>query len=386
MVGYVHKVAIAALAATALAGAGVGAAGPSTVEVGPQLDVRFFNASPYQMIITRVGDPNDPYADLANPIAPAISPGQSLTMSKADLARARVAPTHVKNSQLEVAEVDQGSGVMDLDAIQVSGYQPGMSTCMPAPGRTMVKEMGCIVQTPDVQAGESGPMQVSIWTTNPSHYGQATSLDANTGDKASMGNFLSALAVNRSWVTFQPDVDTVSWGSGEPTQAGQAVWNCGSGDANEQVGGAATHEESTNVTGSLGIANRVKLFGAVNASISAGPPWTTSTSDSNSASENIASHDVGWLDSIPSTETVSGSVTATTMAGYPVVFSHISFTEPGVDKTNDPGLEYEYVARSRAMTSDEITTHCGSSSAANATNHDGIVIGGSIPDAADGAR
>ncbi len=56
-------------------------------------------------------------------------------------------------------------------------------------------------------------MQISIWTSNPKHNGVTTNLDANTGDKVAMGNFLSGLAAfNPSFVTFDPNVDTVKWG------------------------------------------------------------------------------------------------------------------------------------------------------------------------------
>lgn len=380
MMGSVRRTVAVGFAVAALAGLGAGVAGaatPAALSSGQQ-DVRFFNASPYEMFVAKVDGGADPFAS--------IQPGQSYTMTAADLAHAGVT-----NGQLEVGELDDQADVADIDAIQISGYQPGAVTCTPVPGRSNAAEMGCLVQTPNVLGGESGPMQVSIWTANPKHEGQATNLDANTGDRVAMGNLLSGLAAyNPTYVTFDPNVDTVSWGYGTQTQAGQAVWNCDSEDANEQIGGAATHEESTNVTGTFGITQGVKLFDTVdteiNASISFGHTWTNSTTDNYTVGENIAYHNVGWLGSIPSTETVSGTVTATTTPGYPMVFSNISFTEPGLNKANNPALNYQYVTHSRAMTADEITTYCGGSSPTDAVRHGGVVVGGTVPDVTAGAH
>jgi len=74
-----------------------------------------------------------------------------------------------------------------------------------------------------------------------------------------------------------------------------------------------------------------------------GLTWTDSTTDTYSIGEDIPAHNVGWLGSIPSTESVSGTITATSTAGYPVVISNISFTEPGLNKANNPALDYQYV-------------------------------------------
>jgi len=89
--------------------------------------------------------------------------------------------------------------------------------------------------------------------------------------------------------------------------------------------------------------------------------------------------------SIPSTETVSGTVTATTQPGYPVTISNITFTEPGVDKTNNPALEYQYVPHDRPMTQDEINSYCVMNNAASTTRHNNIVTGGTVPDVTAGA-
>lgn len=236
-----RKTAVAVLAAAALTGigAGVASAAPATNLTGGQQDVRFFNASPYRMFVARVDQG-------LSPMIQDIEPGQSATMSDAQLAGL--------NGQLEVGEIDNAQNVADIDAISVSGYQPGVAACQPVPGRSNAPEMGCLVQTPNVLAGESGPMQVSIWTLNPKHNGATTNLDANAGDKVAMGNWLSGLAaLNPAYVTFDPNVDTVGWGYGPQAQAGPAVWNCGAGNANETIGGGATHEESTNVTGTFSI-------------------------------------------------------------------------------------------------------------------------------------
>lgn len=373
-----RKTAVAVLAAAALTGigAGVASAAPATNLTGGKQDVRFFNASPYRMFVARVDQG-------LSPMIQDIEPGQSATMSAAQLAGL--------NGQLEVGEIDNAQNVADIDAISVSGYQPGVAACQPVPGRSNAPEMGCLVQTPNVLAGESGPMQVSIWTLNPKHNGATTNLDANAGDKVAMGNWLSGLAaLNPAYVTFDPNVDTVGWGYGPQAQAGPAVWNCGAGNANETIGGGATHEESTNVTGTFSITQGIKLFDTVDteisASISVGHTWTNSTTDSYTIGHDIPSKSVGWLGSIPSTETVSGTVTATTQSGYPVSIANITFTEPGVDKTNNPALEYQYVPHDRPMTPDEINTYCSVGSAATTTRHDSIVTGGTVPDVTAGAR
>ena len=148
------------------------------------------------------------------------------------------------------------------------------------------------------------------------------------------------------------------------------------------------------MTGTFGITQGVKLFDTVDteisASISVGHTWTSSTTDSYSIGENIPAHSVGWLGSIPSTETVSGTVTATSTPGYPIVFSNISFTEPGMNKANNPALDYQYVPHARAMTQDEIATYCQMNNAADTTRHDttrheGIVTGGNVSDVTAGA-
>ena len=211
-----RKTAVAVLAAAALTGlgAGVASAAPAAHLGSGQQDIRFFNASPYQMFVAKVDGG-------AAPTLQGIQPGQSVTVSAASLAQ------YGMSGQLEVAEYDYSQGVTDIDAIKTTGYQPGVSPCVPVPGRSNNGEMGCLVQTPNALAGDSGPMQISIWTSNPKHNGVTTNLDANTGDKVAMGNFLSGLAtLNPSFVTFDPNVDTVNWGYGPQTEAGPAMWNC----------------------------------------------------------------------------------------------------------------------------------------------------------------
>jgi len=372
-----RKTAAAVLAAAALTGvgAGIASAAPATHLGSGQQDVRFFNASPYRMFVAKVDQG-------LSPMIQDIEPGQSATMAADWLAGL--------NGQLEVGEIDTSQNVADVSAIKIAGYQPGVTPCQAIPGRTNAPEMGCLVQTPNVLAGESGPMQVSIWTVNPKHNGVTTNLDANTGDKVAMGNWLSGLAAyNPPFVSFDPNVDTVSWGYGPQAQAGPAVWNCGAGNSNETIGGGATHEESTNVTGTFTITQGIKLFDTVDTSISAsisvGHTWTNSTTDSYTIGHDIPSHSVGWLGSIPSTETVSGTVTATTQPGYPVTISNITFTEPGVDKTNNPALEYQYVPHDRPMTQDEINSYCVMNNAASTTRDNNIVTGGTVPDVTAGA-
>ena len=203
-----RKTAAAVLAAAVLTGvgAGIASAAPATHLGSGQQDVRFFNASPYRMFVAKVDQG-------LSPMIQDIEPGQSATMAADWLAGL--------NGQLEVGEIDTSQNVADISAIKIAGYQPGVTPCQAIPGRTNAPEMGCLVQTPNVLAGESGPMQVSIWTVNPKHNGVTTNLDANTGDKVAMGNWLSGLAAyNPPFVSFDPNVDTVSWGYGPQAQAG----------------------------------------------------------------------------------------------------------------------------------------------------------------------
>ncbi|WP_395728652.1 hypothetical protein [Nakamurella sp.] len=373
----IRKTMVTALTALALTGLGAGVAAAAQVGDGIP-DITFFNASPYTMDVTGVDQPIMP----ANIIAE-IAPGQSVTVPGYTL-QARA------GTGINVSEGDRQTHVTDISAIQITGYQPGVATgCTPFRGRTNAKEMGCMVQTPNVIAGESGPMQISIWTANPKRNGAATDLDATAAgsDPAAMGNFLSGLAtINPSSVSFDTNVDSVGWGTGKQMMAGAPVWNCGSEDANEQIGGGATHEESTSVTGTLTLTQGIKLFDTVDTdisvSISAGHTWTSSTTDTYTVGENIAPHNVGWLGSIPSTETVTGAVTATPAGADPVVISHISFTEPGQSQPGKPA--YQYVTHTRAMTQDEISTYCTPSAVAGSTRHLDTVTGGTVGDVSGG--
>jgi len=81
---------------------------------------------------------------------------------------------------------------------------------------------------------------------------------------------------------------------------------------------------------------------------------------------------------------VTGTVTAMSTPGYPIVFSNITFTEPGLNKANNPALDYQYVPHARAMTQDEINTYCVSNSASS-TAHNNVVTGGTVPDVTVGA-
>jgi hypothetical protein len=378
----IRKAVVTALAAVALTGlgAGVAAAAPTTKVGDGTPDITFFNASPYTMAVTGIDQPNIP----GNTVA-VVAPGQSSTVPSYYL------QGHGITAGLDVTEFDRADHVSDISAIRITGYQPGVATgCTPWPGRTNAPEMGCMVQTPNVIAGENGPMQISIWTANPQHNGVPTNLDATAAgaDPGAMGNFLAGLAtMNPSSISFDTNVDSVAWSTGKQVVAGPPVWNCGTEDANEQIGGGATHEESTNVTGTLTLTQGIKLFDTVDTdislSISAGHTWTSSTSDTYTVGENIPAHNVGWLGSIPSTETVTGTVTATPNAGYPIVISHISFTEPGQNQPGKPA--YQYVTHTRTMTQDEINTYCTPLGTAGAAHHGDVVTGGTVADATAGS-
>ena len=77
-----------------------------------------------------------------------------------------------------------------------------------------------------------------------------------------MGNFLSGIEnIRPGWVTYAPKkAHPVSWGTGPQALAGSPVWNCGGGDAQLQVGGQAQHSETTNITGTISVAQGVCLF------------------------------------------------------------------------------------------------------------------------------
>ncbi len=112
-----RKTAVAVLAAAALTGlgAGVASAAPAAHLGSGQQDIRFFNASPYQMFVAKVDGG-------AAPTLQGIQPGQSVTVSAASLAQ------YGMSAQLEVAEYDYSQGVTDIDAIMTTGYQPGVIT------------------------------------------------------------------------------------------------------------------------------------------------------------------------------------------------------------------------------------------------------------------
>ena len=76
--------------------------------------------------------------------------------------------------------------------------------------------------------------------------------------------------------------------------AGPVVRNCDAGDANEQIGGGSTHEESTSVTGTVSLTQGLNFLDLVDtqvsASISVGHTWTTSTETNYSVNKTIPSN------------------------------------------------------------------------------------------------
>src|SRR6476619_4374682 len=150
------------------------------------------------------------------------------------------------------ADADYNTYSTLTSIVHLTGYQPGVNSCAIDGDQYNV---GCIVQTPNLLIGEHSPTQISIWATNPNET-QPVDFDASDpgADKAAMGNFLSGIAtLQPSWITFGPDADPVTWGTGPQDLAGPVVRNCDAGDANEQIGGGSTHEESTSVTGTVSV-------------------------------------------------------------------------------------------------------------------------------------
>ena len=127
MMGSVRRTVAVGFAVAALAGLGAGVAGaatPAALSSGQQ-DVRFFNASPYEMFVAKVDGGADPFAS--------IQPGQSYTMTAADLAHAGVT-----NGQLEVGELDDQADVADIDATSLPPVKLSMHMWDESPSRRFV--------------------------------------------------------------------------------------------------------------------------------------------------------------------------------------------------------------------------------------------------------
>ncbi len=378
-------VGLAAVGIAGLAGATATAATAATAHpanlrtaTGPHYpnaktgDIIFFNATPWTESIGQE-------IDGSNAIA-RIGPGQSVLIPQA-----QVASTLTPYAAMEVRYNYGIESYSDVDAVLTHGNAPGVQSCAEGTNGYLSPGLGCIVQTPNVTAGEAGPTQISMWNTEGSRQSDPLNLDANAADAdpTAMGNFLSGIAdIRSSWITFNPDqANPISWGHGPQTLAGAPYWNCGSGEAQEQIGGQAQHSETTTVTATVSVQQQIKLFDTINtsitASVSAGHAWTDSTTDTHSESKNVDPMNVAWINSVPATENVTGSVTMTGNAAQPINFANVTFSEPGRNQSGNPALDYAYVAHSRAMTQDEINTYCGGSGP-DGSNH--VVIGGTVGD------
>ncbi len=357
----VTKAAGVLLAAGALCGIGAGtalAATPSVAPGGQQPaattsvtpaakghagDVVFFNAMPWREGIS----------PLDGSWSTTINPGASLLLTRQQLIE------HHLDKSVQIS-----SFTMPMLQLQVptAGNPLGVSSC-PANGTGGV---GCVIHTPNVRAGEDVPTQISVWGVDPDET-QPVSFDAEApgADPAAMGNFLSDIAlIQPSWISFNPaDVDPISFGPGPQSQAGPALYNCGADNASIQVGGQSSHSETTNISASIAVQQQIKLFDTVNTSITAtfsvGHAWTDTTTDTHTETDNIKPEWVGWLSAIPSTETVTGTVTMQGNSPVAINFANVTFSEPGRTPSNNPALNFSYVAHEVPMTPDQITNICG---------------------------
>ncbi len=98
------------------------------------------------------------------------------------------------------------------------------------------------------------------------------------------------------------------------------------------------------MTGTFTFTQGIKLFDTVDTSISAsvsvGHTWTNSTTDTYTIGENIPAYNVGWLGSIPSTESVTGTVTASHERRLPglLLQHHVHRTRIEQGQQPGPGL------------------------------------------------
>lgn len=334
-------------------------------------DAVFFNATPWTATVT------DPVNGIGGTWT--LPSGKTLLLTHSQLQQFFTPKVAIEVTPPGAAEDDY--------ILRTDQTQPGINSCAADPLSS--SDVGCVSQAPNQVAGQSGPTQYSFWSTDPSQT-QSPVFDAaaSGNDPAAMGEFLSDIAnIQPSWIAFTPDpADAITWGQGPQALAGSPIWNCGAGQAHDEIGGSSEHSESTNVQGTLSVEQGIKLFDTVNTSItlsiSAGHSWTTTTTDSQTKSKDIDPWNVGWLTSQPSTETVTGTVMLNGNAPKPIEFRNVSFSEPGMNPTNDPNLNYTYVAHARPMTQDEITKECGGIPS-NSVGHQ--VVGGSIADVAAGA-
>ncbi|MCX4784302.1 hypothetical protein [Streptomyces sp. NBC_01264] len=335
-------------------------------------DYIFFNGTPWTASLGQNEDP------LYDPIK--IAPGASALVTAAQMAT--LAPGAGANVVMAVTPSDYANG-HDLAIIDPHGNTPGVQTCATGPSG-LLSGLGCIAQSPNVVAGETGPTQISIYGKDSTNQTAPLTLDATApdGDANAMGNFLSGMALlDPNSISFTPDqANPVSWGHGPQVLAGSPAWNCGDGEASEQIGGQVQNSETTNISSTVSVQQQIKLFDTVNtsitASVSVGHAWTTTDITTHTETKNVDPWNVGWINSIPSTQNVTGNVTMTGDAAQPIKFSNVTFSEPGRNASNNPNLNYTYVMHSRKMTQDEIQTMCGGPGPDG--NH--VVVGGTLPD------
>ena len=118
-----------------------------------------------------------------------------------------------------------------------------------------------------------------------------------------------------------------------------------------------------NISASIAVQQQIKLFDTVNTSITAtfsiGHAWTDTTTDIHTETDSIKPEWVGWLSAIPSTETVTGTVTMQGNSPVPINFANVTFSEPGRNASGNPALNFSDVAHEFPMTANQITNICG---------------------------
>lgn len=358
--------ATAAAAQASTPGAGPGAVGSPPQTTPKAGDAVFLNASPDMAVLTGSWDTDESGV--------AILPGHSVVLTAAQL---NAGP----DMSIDLRPADGTDPTFIFAGLT---DQPGIHSC--AAKAASNPNVSCVAQVP---AGGQGPTQYTVWESE-AHQDSTNTIDTTAPgvDTGAIGNFLSGMrSFQPGWITFAADPSIApTWGTGKQVQAGPVVWNCGQGQAHTEIGGTAEHSESSSLEVSATVGISADLFDLVNTSLSTtitgGNTWTDTTTTSHTESKDIDPFSKGWMTSEPSTQTVTGTITMTGNATRPIQFTDVTFTEPGRNPSNNPNLDYAYVAHSLPMTQDEITQQCTAGPTALAHT----VTGGSVPDITAGAN